>query len=322
MNTKAPKKTAKRNFSKNNTENKQDKFISKILENLEKVNADEWEKYTNYSIEPARNLFTQKRYKGFNLMALYIDQICNNYSSSNYATFKSISDAGGILKKGSKGTVIEFFSYIYKNVITKKTLTEEQVRVLSNAERENVKKYPCIRNYVVFNASLIENIEDLNLNIKIEEVENIDFEDQKNCENFISNVIENGGLNLKVGNYQTACYVPLLDEVRMPKKEICLTENKYYTTLFHEIVHWTGHEDRLERDLKGHSDIASYSFEELIAEMGSMIISLQFGILDEIINSIRYLKFWLTKNKIEDNEANLREAFTQSKRAKKFLENL
>ena len=322
MKTKAPQKTAKRNFSKNNTENKQDKFISKILENLDKVNADEWEKYTNYSIEPARNLFTQKRYKGFNLMALYIDQICNNYSSSNYATFKSISDAGGILKKGSKGTVIEFFSYIYKNVITKKTLTEEQVRALSNAERENVKKYPCIRNYVVFNASLIENIEDLNLNIKIEEVENIDFEDQENCENFIFNIIENGGLNLKVGNYQTACYVPLLDEVRMPKKEICLTENKYYTTLFHEIVHWTGHEDRLERDLKGHSDIASYSFEELIAEMGSMIISLQFGILDEIINSVRYLKFWLTKNKIEDNEANLREAFTQSKRAKKFLENL
>jgi antirestriction protein ArdC len=90
--------------------------------------------------------------------------------------------------------------------------------------------------------------------------------------------------------------------------------------LFHEIIHWSGHQNRLNRDLSGHKNPLSYSFEELIAEMGSMLICLQFGISEEFINSVRYLKGWSSKN--TNREESIRKAFTESKRAKKYLENL
>ena len=76
------------------------------------------------------------------------------------------------------------------------------------------------------------------------------------------------------------------------------------------------------RNLKGgFSDIDIYSFEELIAEMGSMLICLQNGIKSEILNSIRYLKSW-SDNNLDDRINNIKNAFKESKRAKKYLETL
>ena len=77
----------------------------------------------------------------------------------------------------------------------------------------------------------------------------------------------------------------------------------------------------VKANLKGSNDITSYSHEELIAEMGSMLLCLQFGITSEFINSVRYLKFWSNKN--NDNRVeNIKTAFSQSKKSKKFLESL
>jgi antirestriction protein ArdC len=42
----------------------------------------------------------------------------------------------------------------------------------------------------------------------------------------------------------------------------------------HEHVHWTGHSSRLDRDMTGSSFSQSYAFEELVAELGSVLLSL------------------------------------------------
>ena len=73
--------------------------------------------------------------------------------------------------------------------------------------------------------------------------------------------------------------------------------------------------------MKGHKDKESYSFEELIAEMGAMLNCLQFGILNEFVNSVRYLKNWADHNS-QDREIAIRKAFIESKKAKKYLESL
>lgn len=300
---------------------KEDKFISKILEILDEVKEEDWEKYANIPFTGALNLFTKKSYKGFNLLALFIDTIKNGYQSSYYATFNSISKAGGKLKKGSKGMVIEFFSYIYKHSETKKTYKEEELIFLSKSEIDKIQKIACIKNYTVFNSVLIENFEELNINIiSDDEFDLLEFEEQLNCENFISEIIL-GGLNLKFSNKEVAFYSPKVDYVSMPEKKYFVSEDKYYSTLFHEIIHWTGNEKRLDRNLKGSDDIKSYSQEELIAEMGSMLICLQFGINTEFLNSVRYLKHWSNVNK-NNRVENIKIAFTQSKKAKKFLEKL
>ncbi|MBT2621256.1 zincin-like metallopeptidase domain-containing protein [Chryseobacterium sp. ISL-6] len=299
---------------------KEDKFISKILENLDKVNAQDWEQYANVQFHHPKNLFTKKEYQGFNTIALYIDTVVNKFKTSYYATFSSISKAGGKLKKGAKGTVIEFFNYVFKHKKTGKIFTSEQVSEMSSMERENISKIACLRNYTVFNSEFIENLEEININIDFEdENHELDFQKQAKCESFITKIIEDGNLKITYARLNIACYSPIEDYIAIPEKKFFVSEDRYYSTLFHEIIHWTGHESRLNRELKGHSDMTSYSFEELIAEMGSMLICLQFGITLEFINSVRYLKSWSVNNS-ENRIENIKKAFGSSKKAKKYLE--
>ena len=161
----------------------------------------------------------------------------------------------------------------------------------------------------------------MNLNILTDEATEQEILEIENADNFINKIIVNGNLNLKFGIEETAFYRPSTDSIKLPKKGFFLSTSKYYSVLFHEIIHWTGHASRLNRNLTGHADKESYSYEELIAEMGAMLCSLQFGILDEFINSVRYLKGWASANTLDKEEA-IRKAFVDSKKAKKFLENI
>lgn len=317
MNATAPK-TTKRNASQ--TINGQDKFIARILENLDKVKAQDWEVYTNYKFQAPRNLFTQNAYKGFNLLALYIDTLTHGFTSSLYATFNSISKAGGRLRKGSKGVVIEFFTFVYKHKETSKIYSLEQVKQMAPADLEYLLKVPVVRNYVVFNSNQIENLEELNLDIAIDEPEELDFTERNNCEKFINDLKARGSLKIEYLQTAHGSYSPILDVIKMPLRKHFLSEDKFYTTLFHEILHWTGHEKRLNRNLhEGFNNKEKYSFEELIAEMGSMLLALQYGITSELVNSIRYLKGWSDTNK-ENRIENIKSAFIHSKKAKKYLE--
>lgn len=319
----AIKSPIKKSYKKtaSTSEPKQDKFISKILENLDKVNASEWEHYTSIKFQHPKNLFTAKQYQGFNILSLYLDTLCNGYTSSLYATFNSISKAGGKLRKGSKGALIEFFSFVYKDKNSNKKYTYEQYRELTAAQQQEILKLPCIRQYVVFNSNLIENIEELNLTVETHEPEELDFSDNSNCESFINSLQSNGSLKLEYVRRSTGAYSPSMDKILMPERKYFISEDKFYSTLFHECIHWTGHAKRLARNLENGFGDNEYSFEELIAEMGSMLLCLQNGIVTEIINSIRYLKGWSEYNK-EDRAEEIKLAFIQSKRAKKYLESI
>lgn len=303
------------------TQKKSDTFIERILENLDQVNAKDWEMYSDLSAVYPSNLFSGNRYQGYNILALYLDTMIKKFSSAKYATFNSIVKAGGRLKKGSKGCLIEFFTYIFKDKETGKTVKNETVEKMSNEEKKQIVKVPCVRNYTVFNSEQIENLEEIKISFQEENESTTEIIELENSEIFIYNIIKNGNLVLRYSMEEIAYYTPASDFVMLPKKQYFISGSKYYSTLFHEVLHWTGHSTRLNRNLKGHDDKESYSFEELIAEMGSMLLCLQFGISDEFINSVRYLKSWAGSNN-EDRASKLRSAFVESKRGKKFLESL
>lgn len=302
-------------------EGKPDVFIERIMENLDKVNAKDWEMYSDLSAVYPSNLFTGTPYQGYNILALYLDTIVKKFSSARYATFNSIAKVGGRLKKGSKGCLIEFFTYVFKDKESGKIINNEVVAKMDDDEKRKVVKIPCARNYVVFNSEQIENLEEITISMETEDHESFEISEIENCENFVHRIIKNGSLNLRYSIHEIAFYSPGSDFVMLPKKQYFISAAKYYSTLFHEILHWTGHETRLNRNLQGHDDKASYSSEELIAEMGSMLLCLQFGISEEFLNSVRYLKSWSGSNR-EDKAAKIRSAFVESKRGKKFLENL
>ena len=94
-----------------------------------------------------------------------------------------------------------------------------------------------------------------------------------------------------------AFYRPWADEVHVPRREHFMSSEHFYGTLFHELVHSTGHSERLSR--KTLTDgvpfgSPTYSREELVAEMGAAFLCSTAGIEDPTIrNSASYLQSWL-----------------------------
>lgn len=74
------------------------------------------------------------------------------------------------------------------------------------------------------------------------------------------------------------CYVPALDRIRLPHLGQFDTPAAYYSTSAHEHTHWTGHRDRLGRDLSGRFGSDAYGAEELVAELGAAFWCAQFGL--------------------------------------------
>jgi antirestriction protein ArdC len=87
----------------------------------------------------------------------------------------------------------------------------------------------------------------------------------------------------------------------MPKRHLFQSAEAYFSTLFHEMTHSTGHEKRLNRPTL--TDLCpfgstNYSLEELVAEMGAAFLCGLTGVENNTIdNSAAYLKGWLGKLK-------------------------
>lgn len=96
-----------------------------------------------------------------------------------------------------------------------------------------------------------------------------------------------------------ACYRPLDDKISMPIRDSFKGPEEFYSTLFHEAIHSTGHASRLGR-LSGESPApfgsCDYSKEELVAEVGAAMLCAVVGIENKTIdNSIAYVKNWLSR---------------------------
>ena len=91
-----------------------------------------------------------------------------------------------------------------------------------------------------------------------------------------------------------ACYVPALDQIRLPHLEQFDQPATFYSTAAHEHTHWTGHASRLDRDLSGRFGDHAYGAEELVAELGAAFWCAQYG-LDQATrhDHAAYLGDWL-----------------------------
>ena len=75
------------------------------------------------------------------------------------------------------------------------------------------------------------------------------------------------------------------DFIGMPERAAHLPGDAYYSTLFHELTHWTGHPTRLNRPGiadTGSYELEAYAYEELIAEIGSAFLCAEFGIRNHL----------------------------------------
>src|SRR5581483_8987298 len=106
--------------------------------------------------------------------------------------------------------------------------------------------------------------------------------------------------SLKFGG-QRAYYDRLGDYIRLPERKKFVTSAGYYSTLLHEVGHWTGHTKRLNRLTGAIFGSKEYAFEELVAELGSCFLLARLGVperLDEhpdyLANHAAYVKSWVS----------------------------
>ena len=225
--------------------------------------------------EPPKNLISKKPYRGINIFLL----AAAGYASPYWLTFNQVKGLDGSIKKGSKSTMVIFWK---KNSYKK----------VNDQGEEETKQSMILRYYRVFNTEQTTGIKEG----KIPEMQVRDFEPIEECERIFENMPSQPNLTF---DEQQAYFRPSTDTVNMPKPETFSSEEEYYSTLFHEITHATGHDTRLGRhkaDKCTHNfGSKDYSKEELIAEMGAAFLCGHCGIDTTIDNSAAYIKGWLSK---------------------------
>lgn len=90
-----------------------------------------------------------------------------------------------------------------------------------------------------------------------------------------------------------ACYSPAADRIALPERSAFHSTEALYATWAHEAIHSTGHSSRLARDLSGSFGSAAYAREELVAELGSVLIGQRLAIGCELTNHAAYLESWI-----------------------------
>jgi len=221
------------------------------------------------------NAISGKKYRGINpwLLALFGAQ----YADHRWLTFKQALDAGGNVRRGEKGRTVVFWDFIVKK--------DENDKI--------VQKFPLLKAYTVFNVEQCENLSEKKVKPLAEFMkENPDLNPLEEAERIIREFP-----NAPVIQFGTerACYSPSLDTVTMPRRELFVGNNEYYCTFFHELIHSTGHEKRLDRKF-GTNFLGAdedYSKEELVAEFGATMLMTEAGLEPPINNSAAYINGWL-----------------------------
>jgi antirestriction protein ArdC len=97
-----------------------------------------------------------------------------------------------------------------------------------------------------------------------------------------------------------AYYRPSTDHIQMPSEDaLCGTATMsrsegYYSTLVHELTHWSGAKHRLNRDFGKRSGDQAYASEELVAEIGAAFPCAELQVTQEIrADHAQYLAQWL-----------------------------
>lgn len=226
------------------------------------------------------NPVTGNRYKGINLVHL----MSQPFQDNRWMTFKQADSIGAQVRKGSRGTPIQFWK-----THEEKPKLDANGKPMKDADGNTIKvsvklEYPIVRNAYVFNAEQIDGLPERTQAAErtwdpIERAEKI---------------IAASGANIAHDQVGRAFYRPSTDSIHLPGKGDFDTPGLYYSTALHEIGHWTGHESRLDRDIGRHPfGTPEYAKEELRAEIASMIISEELGIERDTSQHASYIDSWV-----------------------------
>jgi antirestriction protein ArdC len=249
-----------------------------------------------------RNLVSKKPYRGINYFLLS----ASKYVSPYWLTYKQAEELGGHVRKGEKSTLIVFWK-----VETRNDPDAQEGEISSRDGSRFILRY-----YRVFNLEQCEiPAEKL---AKLPKIETRDNEPIESCARIVNEMPMRPTLEHVGGK---AFYSSLSDKVTLPPMSLFASPEEYYATTFHELSHSTGHKSRLNRESLTDSapfGSATYSKEELVAEMGAAFLCAEAGISAPVIaNQAAYVAGWLKK--LRDDRRLVVFAAAQAQRAADYI---
>lgn len=243
-----------------------------------------------------QNLRSGRVYRGINLVILSMA----GFGSPYWVTFRQALDLGGRVRAGAKGTTVIFWRFL-------RALERDE------ADESRSRRVPLLRCYTVFNLEQTEGIPaPASETSPVECAAPLEAADAVLAAMANPPEVRHGG--------PVACYDARADVVLMPPRSAFTSPESYYSTLYHELGHATGHRSRLARPaivgggLFGSRD---YSKEELVAELASAFLCAHVGIECEIEQSSAYLRGWLSA--FRDNKKMLVQAAGAAQRAADYI---
>ena len=240
-------------------------------------------------------------YQGINIVTLWAEAQSKGYSSNLWGGFGYwAKQKGAHVRKGEKSTKIIKFSLVEKE----------------NKKTGEIDQFPKTRILSVFNRDQIDGLPEIEEEVTTSEPLSTEYGDR------VLMLAENIGADVEFrGN--SAHYTPSRDSITMPERnlfierEISSADVGFASTLCHELTHWTGHKSRLDRGLQV-SNNALYSFEELVAELGSSFLCAELGFnYTGVADHASYIASWLKA--LNNDNTMIFKAATKATKAVQFI---
>lgn len=261
---------------------------------------------SGYGVMP-KNPIADRKYQGVNVLQLWCEQQERGYATPLWASYKQWQSKGAQVRKGECGTMVVYVD----------RFIPKQERERADTDGDDPKSFGFLKSYFVFNADQVDGYSvDTDrplpaLAVRIE-----------HAETFVANtaaIVQHGG--------DRAFYQPSTDSVQMPLREAfkdtetsTATEN-YYSTLFHELTHWTGHEKRCAREFGKRFGNDAYAAEELVAELGAAFLCGDLGLSNEPRQDhSQYIESWL--NVLKADKKAIFTAAAKAQAAVDYMHNL
>lgn len=261
-----------------------------------------WRKpWKSFAQGAQRNVTSKRMYRGVNQLLLGLSE----FESPWWITFKAAAELGGRVKpeqaKRHGGVGPELVVY-WNRIVCRKCSGPDGTAIAGQKcdACGGRGSFYLLRFFTVWNVEQIDGLPDGLVPPPITLPD--DYEPDDACDELLA------AYSAPVGPLVThkgdrAFYRPPLDKVTMPHSGAFESSDAYYATLFHELVHSTGHESRHARpelcELKSTFGSEPYAKEELVAEVGASMLCALAGITTPELdaNAAAYIGNWLTKLK-------------------------
>lgn len=227
------------------------------------------------------NIASGNAYRGVNVIALWAAAQSRGFEQGVWGTYRQWQARGGQVRRGETSSLVVFY----------KTLDADDDHHQQQDDEQQNRRFVAKASYV-FNVDQVDNV-DIDVDAPKPDVDPV-VRDQS-AEAFLTAtqaVIREGG--------DRAFYRPSDDTITMPDRwrftgtETITPTEAWYATAFHELVHWSGAQKRLDRQFGERFGDDAYAVEEMVAEIGAAFLCGDLGITAEPRpDHAAYVDHWL-----------------------------